>query len=215
VFISGSFTSLDALIADASKATSFKQAWGNHFNRAFLEHEFIPLLQVVVGVVNSAVAYNDTGGSCRGGECPADGTVCKPSDPTSWWQCKCDGKSHGCGEFQNFSCPNPVVNGELEDTAAALRANITAWNNDIKALLLQAQTALASTNLVPQVCVRDYVRVCCACAGCVCVCVCASVCLCVRVRVCACASYRRRLIDRVSRVRLCLGCGLPAAGSTV
>ena len=148
MFIKGEFDHLDTLISDQGLATNFRLASGNHFNRAFLEHEFIPLMKIVLDVVNSEVAYNDTGGDCFGGQCPTDGTTCDPTNPTSWSQCKCDGKTHGCGEFGNFSCVNPVFNGELDTLATTLRSNISSWTNDINSLLSQAQKELESKKIV-------------------------------------------------------------------
>ena len=80
MFIKGQFNFLDTLVKNnATTASNFRLAANNHFNRAFLQHEFIPLMQVALDVVNSVVAFNDTGGDCAGGQCTllADGSrVC-------------------------------------------------------------------------------------------------------------------------------------------
>ena len=134
-FISGKFGSIGDLIRQPDVSASFKLATQNHFNRAFLKDELIPLFNLLVKVVNGPIGSKDDGGTCSA---PAQ---CPGLDPPPDFYC--DGLTH-FGE----TCPNPILGPTLVADWAQVQANITAWTTKIGSLITQAETAL-KTNVVP------------------------------------------------------------------
>ena len=141
-FISGKFGSIGDLIRQPDISTSFKLATQNHFNRAFLKDELIPLFNLIIKVVNGPIGSKDDGGTCSGApaQCPQGGGVGPP--PTFY----CDGSIHN-----GVTCPNPIIGPTqtaIDTSMAQVKNNITAWTTKIGSLVTQAETALKS-NIVP------------------------------------------------------------------
>ena len=138
-FISGKFGSIGDLIRQPDVSASFKLATHNHFNRAFLKDELIPLFKLLVKVVNGPIGSKDDGGTCSGApaQCPGLGP------PPVYY---CDGSTH-----DGVTCPNPIIGptqAAIDANMAQVQANITAWTTKIGSLITQAETAL-KTNVVP------------------------------------------------------------------
>ena len=127
-------------------SASFKLATQNHFNRAFLKDELIPLFNLIIKVVNTpGLSISDTGGTClTSGPAVCPG-ACGVNDG-----CYCDGVTRG-GWGAPVACPNPVygpTQAALNATIQQVLSNITAWTTKIDSLITQAETALKS-NIVP------------------------------------------------------------------
>ena len=121
----------------------------NHFNRAFLRDEFIPLLKIVIAVAKSPLAVPDTGGACLGApaDCPDlppsySGDTCTPH----YHVVCCDGRNVTCEiRARNvISCPNPVFGNDsaLNATASQVQRNISLWDDSIASLLKQVRALL-------------------------------------------------------------------------
>lgn len=137
-FISGKFRSIGDLIRQPDVSASFKLATQNHFNRAFLKDELIPLFNLLVKVVNGPIGSKDDGGTCSGAPAKCPGPRFFPPP-----HCYCDGLTH-----DGVTCPNPIIGPTLVADWAQVQANITAWTTKIGSLITQAETAL-KTNVVP------------------------------------------------------------------
>ena len=130
-------------------SASFELARTNHFNRAFLKDELLPSATIILAFLRSPMAISDTspGTACGAPtQCPTMGD--QTCDPTPW-KCKCDGESHGCGQYGNFSCPNPVFGTDVNATATRVLANISAWTANLTGLVKQvcAGTGMALAHL--------------------------------------------------------------------
>ena len=141
-FISGKFGSIGDLIRQSDVSASFKLATQNHFNRAFLKDELIPLFNLIIKVVNTpGLSISDTGGTCL-----TSGPAVCPGACVGSINCFCDGLPHA-----GVVCPNPVYGQTQADMDAIIhqvQSNITAWTTKIDSLITQAETALKS-NIVP------------------------------------------------------------------
>jgi hypothetical protein len=141
-FISGSFKHNSELIRNTDVAKSFKLAVSNHFNRAFLKDEFIPLLKTTVSVV-SMFPPKDSGGSCTTPhQCPTN--VCRNGYYCCAVACysRCDG------------CTNPRVGpsqSQMDETVNDVTNNMTAWTGKIEGIIQQAETVLGHSNIVSNI----------------------------------------------------------------
>jgi hypothetical protein len=134
-YLSGTFLPLDHIIRDPAKAASFATARVNHFSRAFLKDEVLPLVAVVDALLASPVALKDTGGACTTpAKCP--GLTCVNKGGFSQPSCLCNYKD----------CLNPVTSStaELNTLVATIKNTTAAARANLAYLKTQAQTLLAS-----------------------------------------------------------------------
>jgi hypothetical protein len=135
-FIKGQFQSIGALLRDPDVAASFEKARINHFNRAFLRDEFIPLLTKLVEVINGPIGLHDTGGHCvTPDSCPV--WHCPPDD-NGWKPSACRTGYSGC------SNPRFGSTSELNSMIKTVQTNISAWSSAVQGLQDQAHSALKS-----------------------------------------------------------------------
>jgi len=138
------FEPIWTLIQNETKRAFMQTALKNYFNRQFLKHELIPLMEVSLSVCDSPISSHDSGGQCGApAVCPS------PYSSQNGHDQYCDNRKLG----SNYCGGNPVdgpTQAEFDEKVSQVETNKTALRKRIQLVSDQAATMLKS-NLVSEV----------------------------------------------------------------